>query len=1004
MHKTPPVPSTLACDLGQIGSDPSLGGLIRPRQLSGLLAALLASAALTIGHAQTTPAAGSNPENDQVVQLTTFEVDASKDTRYAAASTLAGSRLNTELKDISSTIDVYTKQFMEDLGATDLESVLAYANSYEQGDDTTQGNQSGTGTGNVTTSPLSFRIRGLPAARARNYFNYDYPLDTYNIERLDESRGPNAILFGFGSPGGIVNSSTKKAHLGRSSLGLEASAGNLINHRATVDANQVILKDRIALRVNALHQEKTGWRTYTFDDRQALDLALAIQPTRKTRIDLEYETFANHDASSRPGTFWTQTTTWDAAGRPLINGNYASRTNAALNPGLNANVLTQLSNNVYWVYNEQAGSIANWRGMTRANIANYTAPDGTVYTNSGDFRVMQLAPQGILGVNVQGPSMDRKLDVGQFFGSVRQELAKNLDLEIAGTRQRSNWWAYRIGAATLNADPNSQLPAGGAASTGPAATNAAANPFAGRYYIEGQDQYWITKARTENYRAALSYEYDAGKWFGRHRLGALWENDRTTVIQQNLAEQLLINGRLSSPQGNNAQNQLIRRHYIMEPANPRDYHYANTRVPAVPLDVTLSDGTRLTSAYYQYTNNPQDYTKRDQSWMAVLQSSWWRNRINTIVGVRRDALRFNDAGTYVENGNGGYSRDPAAGSVNKTNGRTQNYGVVFHATPWLSFAANASASLGLPNFKTYYVPDGHFGEPNQGKGRDYSMRFSVPNHRIAASVTYYQAWSKNEPGGTNVGAWGVNGPNNVLDSLISSGLLTSAAAAPLRTLGGSDTLDQQSDGIEAAVSGEITRGWDARFNYSHTSRTTTNDLLRIEGWAISTLRPFWATLNRANPNDPQRGNILDTVFNGSSSLRSIIDNFESNLINRRIGDESVASVRPHKFNLFTTYAFQEGFVRGLRVGGGVRYESPVIIGQDKKGNDYRGYSHTSVDLMAAYTREWWKRRWTLQVNVNNAFRDEPMYSPAVMNAAGIGANTIVVYPPQEILFTLRTRF
>jgi iron complex outermembrane recepter protein len=953
--------------------------------------------------AQTPPPPGPAPAGDLIV-LTPFEVDASKDTRYSAASTLAGSRLNTELKNISATIDVYTKDFMEDIGATDLESVLRYANSYEQGDDTTQGNQSGTGTGNVTTAPLSFRVRGLPAARARNYFTYDFPVDTYNLERLDESRGPNAILFGFGSPGGIVNASTKQAQTGKSAYELMASAGNLIHNRVTLDANQVLLRGRAALRVNALHQEKSGWRTYTFDDKDAVSLALRLQPTRKTRIDVEYESLVNHDAASRPGTFWTQTTTWEAAGRPLINGSFANRTSAALNPGLNASVLAQVSGNVYWVYNEQSGTLANWRGMTRANILNYTAPDGTVYTNSGDFRVMQTAPEGILGVNVQGPSMDRKLDLGQFFVTVRQELAKHLDLELAATRVRSNWWAYRIGAATLNADPNSQLPAGGVASTGPAATNPAANPFAGKSYIEGQDQYWITQQHAQNYRAALSYDFDAGKWLGRHRLGALLEQDRATIRQQNLAEQLFVNGRLSSPLANNAQNQLIRRHYVLEPANSRDYHYANTRVPGVPLDVTLADGTRLTSGYTQYTNNPQDYAKDDRSMMVVAQSAWWGDRVHTIAGIRRDRITFDDAGTYVDNGNGGYSPDARARSMNTVNGTTRNYGLVFQPAAWLSLVANASSSLGQPNYKTTYVPDGHFSEPNAGKGRDYGVRVTLPNRRLAFALTYFEAWSKNEPGGTNVNVWGVSGPNSLLDALITNGFLTPAAAAPLRTFGGSDTLDQQSRGWEGSISGELAPGWNARINYSHTERTTTNALRRIEGWAVSTLRPFWATLNRPNPNDPQRGNLLDTVFSGASSLRTIIDNFESNLVNRRLGDEAVASVRPHKINLFTSYDLRQGPARGLRLGGGWRYESPVVIGQDADNRDIRGFSHTSVDLMAAYSRELWRRRWTLQVNVNNAFRDRPTYSPAVLNTAGIGANTIVVFPPQEIVFSLRTKF
>jgi outer membrane receptor for ferric coprogen and ferric-rhodotorulic acid len=954
----------------------------------------------SFGQAAPPPKPAAAP--DEVVILTPFEVDASKNTRYAAVTTLAGSRLNSELKNIPSTIDVYTKDFLDDIAATDLASAMNYANGYEQGDDTSAGNQSGVGNGNTEPRLSTFRVRGLNASIARNYFNYDYPLDTYNIERLDESRGPNAILFGFGSPGGIINSSTKKAQLDRSFLELSATAGNLIQNRTVVDANQVVLKNQLAVRLNLLHQEKTGWRTYTFDDRDGFELAVTLRPTKKTIVEVEYETFVVHDEPARPGTYWTQNTTWDAAGKPLVVGNFANRTNAAQNPGLNGNVLAQLSGSTYWVYNEQNGSLANWRNMSRSNIASFTGSDGMVYTNIGDFRTMQLTPKGILGVNPIGPSFDRKLDLGQFFARVQQNIAKNLDLEIAATRQRSYWWSYRIVADTLTADPNAQLPAGGAASTGPAAT-AAANPFAGKSYIEGGDQYWITKRHTGNYRAALSYELDLGKWFGRHRLGALWEDDNTMVYQQQLEEAVFVNGKLTSPIAHNAQNQLFRRHYIMESANPRDYHYANTRIPAVPLDVTLADGSRLTSSWVNYANGPDDYTKDDKSWMFVAQSSWWADRINTVIGIRRDTLKFDSWGNYVDGGQGAYVRSPASRTVTTTHGKTQNYGIVFHPTRWLSLVANSSDSLGLVS-TTLIVPDGHPNDPTQGKGRDYGLRISLPNRRLEASVTYFESWSKNIPGGTNINAWGVGGPNNILDALISAGFLTQTTAMPFRTYGGADTLDQQSKGVEVGVSGQITLGWDMRLNYSHTDRITTNGLLRIQAWAVSTLRPFWATFDRPNPNEPQRGNILDTVFNGGSSIRSVIQNFESNLVNRKIGDEAIASVRPNKFNFFTTYAFRsESFAKGLRLGGGLRYESPIIIGQDQNDHNFYGNSHTSVDLMAAYSREVWQRRWTFQVNVNNAFRDEPTYSPAVMNTARSGPATIVIYPPQEIICTLRVK-
>jgi outer membrane receptor protein involved in Fe transport len=79
--------------------------------------------------AATTPPPGE--KKSEIVALSPFEVDASKDTGYYSAQTLAGGRLNTNLKDIASSVQVVTKEFMEDIGATSLDEVLAYTTNTE---------------------------------------------------------------------------------------------------------------------------------------------------------------------------------------------------------------------------------------------------------------------------------------------------------------------------------------------------------------------------------------------------------------------------------------------------------------------------------------------------------------------------------------------------------------------------------------------------------------------------------------------------------------------------------------------------------------------------------------------------------------------------------------------------------------------------------------------------------------------------------------------------------
>jgi outer membrane receptor for ferric coprogen and ferric-rhodotorulic acid len=86
-------------------------------------AALCLAAALRL-HAQTAaaPAQGqtqTKEETEAPMVLSPFVVEATEDSCYQANSTLAGTRVRTELKDVASSISVVTQQFLQDTGAKD---------------------------------------------------------------------------------------------------------------------------------------------------------------------------------------------------------------------------------------------------------------------------------------------------------------------------------------------------------------------------------------------------------------------------------------------------------------------------------------------------------------------------------------------------------------------------------------------------------------------------------------------------------------------------------------------------------------------------------------------------------------------------------------------------------------------------------------------------------------------------------------------------------------------
>src|SRR5690606_14709398 len=79
---------------------------------------------LTTGVAQSTPAgpatSGAEPADSEVVTLSPFVVDAAENEGYRATSTLAGSRIKTELRDVASPITVVTKEYLNDIAAADI--------------------------------------------------------------------------------------------------------------------------------------------------------------------------------------------------------------------------------------------------------------------------------------------------------------------------------------------------------------------------------------------------------------------------------------------------------------------------------------------------------------------------------------------------------------------------------------------------------------------------------------------------------------------------------------------------------------------------------------------------------------------------------------------------------------------------------------------------------------------------------------------------------------------
>ncbi|MBK1878727.1 TonB-dependent receptor plug domain-containing protein [Pelagicoccus mobilis] len=226
----------------------------------------------------------NNDDEDEIFELSPFEVSGSDDTGYRATSTLAGSRIRTDIKDIASPISVITEQFLEDTGSHDNTDLLVYTTSTEVGGQ--QGNFGGMGNRQDISESAALvqpnantRVRGLEAAdNTRNFFLTNIPWDDYNVDRVDISRGPNSILFGLGSPAGIINNQTIAAHMSGADNEVHVGFDKYGSIRFSFDTNKVLIEDQLAVRFAGLNNDKKFRQDSAFREDRRLYGTVTYEP------------------------------------------------------------------------------------------------------------------------------------------------------------------------------------------------------------------------------------------------------------------------------------------------------------------------------------------------------------------------------------------------------------------------------------------------------------------------------------------------------------------------------------------------------------------------------------------------------------------------------------------------------------------------------------------------------------------------------------------------------
>jgi len=374
------------------------------------------------------PNAATSAETEQeVIKMNPFIVNESEgQDSYQVTSTLAGTRVRTELRDLASPVTVITPKFMQDIGATNIESLLQYTTNTEVGG--LYGNFAGLGnTGQLDeTSRLArpgtdTRVRGLTAAdNTRNYFLSDVPWDSYNVGRVDMARGPNSVLFGVGSPAGIINVSLNDASFQNSGK-VETRVGSYGSIRGVIDLNYVPLKDELAFRVSVLDDTEQYQQKPAFNHDKRIYGAIRYDPKlfnfgsahTSIKMNFEHGSITSNNPRVLPPfdnlTPWWYTGT-NAAGKPNLNQGTFNPAVARLSGGV---ADPASAHYIPWFNGVQMANITGTSvGYVWGN-GNSSVPSNIMQMDTG-FQYYGINSSGAIDGDIKGLVYSRNLAIANY--------------------------------------------------------------------------------------------------------------------------------------------------------------------------------------------------------------------------------------------------------------------------------------------------------------------------------------------------------------------------------------------------------------------------------------------------------------------------------------------------------------------------------------------------------------------------------------------------------------
>jgi catecholate siderophore receptor len=259
---------------------------------TSLAAAIFAAIAANSLHAQSNAPDSTSADSAKArkaQKLETVRVDArTSRSRYSPGYSRTGTKMPALARDIPQSLTTVNSALVKDQGMKSMAEVVRYIPGITMGQG--EGNRDQpTIRGNGTTA--DFFIDGV--RDDAQYFR-----DLYNLERVEALKGSNAMVFGRGGGGGILNRVTKEAHWSTSRQ-VAAETGSFGSRRISTDLQQNV-SPFIAARLNSVYENSDLFRDGSSLERSGINPTVTLADrSRATRLAVGYEHFVDRRTADR---------------------------------------------------------------------------------------------------------------------------------------------------------------------------------------------------------------------------------------------------------------------------------------------------------------------------------------------------------------------------------------------------------------------------------------------------------------------------------------------------------------------------------------------------------------------------------------------------------------------------------------------------------------------------------------------------------------------------------